>query len=91
MVVDKVVRNWVSMVTGGVVGPFRWGREVLHRIAFFYADSSLVASTDPGWIQGAFDTLTGLFGNVGLRINVGTTVGMLFHPLCAVVTQSGAT
>ena len=91
MVVDTVVCNWVFMVTGGVGIPCRWGREVLHCTAFLYANSGLVASTDPGWIQGAFDTLTGLFGNVGLRINVATTVGMLFHPLRAVVTQSGAT
>ena len=37
---------------------------------FFYADDGLVASTDPGWIQSVFDTLTGLFEQVGLQINV---------------------
>ena len=33
---------------------------------FFYVDDGLVASTDPEWLQGAFDTLTGLFDRVEL-------------------------
>ena len=32
----------------------------------FYADDRMVASTNPGWIHTAFDTLMGLFGRVGL-------------------------
>ena len=37
---------------------------------FFYVEDGVVASTDPGWIQLAFDMLTGLFDRVGLRTNV---------------------
>ena len=40
----------------------------------------MVASTDPGWIQSSFDTLTGLFEQVGLRTNVRNTVGMVCRP-----------
>ena len=29
--------------------------------ALFYADGGLVVSTDLGWLQYAFDTVTGLF------------------------------
>ena len=40
----------------------------------------MVASSDPGWLQGAFNTLVGLFGRVGLWNNVGKTVSMILHP-----------
>ena len=35
---------------------------------------------DPGWLQGAFNTLVGLFERVGLRTNFGKIVGMVCHP-----------
>ena len=40
-------------------------------------EDGLVASTDPEWLQGEFDTLTGLFDRVGIRTNASKTVGML--------------
>ena len=46
----------------------------------FYAYDGMVASTDPGWIQTAFDTLTGIFDWVGLKKNVRKTIGMFCHP-----------
>ena len=48
--------------------------------AFFNADHGVVASTDPGWLQSAFDLLTGLFDQVGLRTNISKTVGMVCQP-----------
>ena len=39
--------------------------------------------SDPGWLQGAFNTLAGLFDRVGLRENVGNTVSMVCHPFQA--------
>ena len=53
---------------------------MLHRYTFFYADDGLVAWTDPVWLQGPFDTLTGLFDRVGLRKNAYKTVSMIFRP-----------
>ena len=47
---------------------------------FFYADDGVVAPTDPGWLQSAFDFLTGLFDRVGLQTNVRKTVGMVCRP-----------
>ena len=44
-------------------------------MSLFYADNGMVASSDPGWLQGAFNTLVGLFDRVGLQTNVGKTVG----------------
>ena len=40
----------------------------------------MVASFDPLWIQGDFNTLVGLFDRVVLRKNAGNTVGMVCHP-----------
>ena len=47
LVVDAVVRHWVLLVEGLAGGKVGWGREVLHRSAFLYADDGLVISTDP--------------------------------------------
>ena len=50
------------------------------KVEFFYAEYGVVASTDPGWLQSAFNLLTGLFDWVVLRTNVRKTVGMMFQP-----------
>ena len=50
----------------------------------------MVASSDPGWIQGAFSTLVGLFDRVGLKTNAGKKVGMFCRPFQAAGTQSEA-
>ena len=65
-------------------------REVQYHGAFFYMDDGLVAPTDPEWLQGAFDTLVGMFDRVGLRTNVGNMVGMVFRPCQTAGTQSEA-
>ena len=40
----------------------------------------MVASSDPGWLQGAFNTLVGLFDRVVLWTNVGKKFGMVCNP-----------
>ena len=45
--------------------------------AFFYADDRLVDSTDPGFLQSAFDILTGIFDWVGMWTNIRKTVGVV--------------
>ena len=50
----------------------------------------MVASSDPCWIQGDFNTLVGLFYRVGLQKNVGKKVSMVFHPCQAADNLSGA-
>ena len=49
------------------------------RVEFFYADYGMVDSTELGWLQTVFDTLTGLFDRVVLKINVNKTVRMVCH------------
>ena len=50
----------------------------------------MVTSLDPRWIQGVFNTLVGLFDRVGLRTNVGKTVGMICRPCQLAGNQSEA-
>ena len=59
------------------------GQEGRHQDALFYADDGTVESLYPSWLQGAFNTLVGLFDRVGLRTNFGKTVGMVCR-LCQV-------
>ena len=47
------------------------------KTVLFYADNKLVASTDMGWLQSAFNTLTRIFDRVGLRTSVRKTMGMV--------------
>ena len=56
------------------------GKEGRHQPALFYANHGMVTSSDPGWLQGAFNTLVSHFDRVGLRNNVGNTVVTVFHP-----------
>ena len=90
VVVDVVVHHWILLVSGDAGGHDRWGREVLHQAPILYADYRLVASTDPVWLQGAFDTLIRLFDRVGLWKNVGKTVGVICRPCYALGTQREA-
>ena len=53
------------------------GQEDRHQAALFYADNGMVALSYPCWFQAAFNILVGLFDRVGLRTNVGKTVGMV--------------
>ena len=54
----------------------------------FYDEDGVVASTDPGWLQSAFDFLTGLFDRVGLRTNIRKTV--VFQTFVCSPTQSSS-
>ena len=65
------------------------GKEGRHHAALFYADNGMVALSDPCWLQGAFNTLVGLFDRVGLRANYRKTVGMVCHPCKAAGNLSG--
>ena len=56
------------------------GQEGKHKHALLYAGDSMVTSSDPRWIQGAFSTLVGQFHRVILKTNVGKTVIMVCCP-----------
>ena len=67
VVVDAVVRHWVTSAIAEAEAQGELGKEGRHQAALFYANGGMVASSDPGWLQGAFNTLVGLFDRVGLR------------------------
>ena len=69
MVVDAVVRHWLTIAVKEAERRGERGREGQHQAALFYADNGMLASFDPQWLQWAFTQLMGLFDRVGLKTN----------------------
>ena len=80
VVVDAVVSHWVTGVISDAEEQGGLGKEGRHQADLFNAHNGMVASSDPRWLQGAFNTLVGLFDRVGLRKKFGKTVGMVYQP-----------
>ena len=87
VVVDAVVRHWVTMTLEEAEKRGKRGKEERNQAALFYADGGMVALSDPCWIQWAFNALVSLFEHVGLRTNLGKTVSMVCRPCQAVGNQ----
>ena len=86
VVVDTLMRHGFA---GMVDIADKWsgrGQEGRHQNSIFYTDDSIVASSDPRWIQGAFRTPVGLFNRVDLNNNVRKTAGIFCCPLQATGT-----
>ena len=47
VVVDAVVRHWVTLAVTKAETRGEWVREGRHQAALFYADNGMVASSDP--------------------------------------------
>ena len=88
VVVDVVVCHWATMALEEAEKRGERGNEGRHQAALFYAENGMVASSDPRWLQWAFDALVSLFERVGLRKNVGKTVSMVCRLCQAAGTQS---
>ena len=52
-------------------------QQLMVKAEFLYVDDCMVAYTDPGWLQSAFDMLMEIFDQMGLRTNIHKTVGMV--------------
>ena len=87
VVVDVVVRYWVTMALAEAAKQGERGNEGRHQYAIFYSDDGMVASSNPRWLQWIFDTLVSIFERVVLRTNVGKTVSMVCHTCQAAGTQ----
>ena len=74
MVVDAVVQHWVTLEIEGTDKRGGRKKEGRHQSTLFYADSGMVVSSNPCWLQWAFNALVSLFEHMGLRTNVGKTV-----------------
>ena len=57
VVVDAVVRHWVTLAVTEAEKRGDRGREGRHQAALLYADDGMLASSDPQWIQWAFTHL----------------------------------
>ena len=90
VVVDAVVRHWVTMALAKAEKTGERGSEVRHQSSLFYADDGMVASSNPRWLQWVFDALVSLFKQVGLRTNIRKTVNMVYQLCQAAGTQSVA-
>ena len=90
VVVDTLVRHWVTLMLEIAEERVSHGQEGRHHNAFFYTDDGMVTSLYPQCLQGASSTLVGLFGRVGLRNNVSNTVEMFCRTCHAAGTQSEA-
>ena len=88
VVVDAVVRHWVTLVVEEAEKRGERGKEGRHQAALLYADDGMVASSDPRWLQWAFNALVGLFERGGLCTYVGNTVIMTCRPFPAAGNQS---
>jgi Reverse transcriptase (RNA-dependent DNA polymerase) len=73
IVIDAVVRYWLSLVLDGAESDDGVGRSVAEQLALFYADDGLIAARNSEWLQAAINCLTELFARVGLRMNTSKT------------------
>ena len=80
MVVDAVIRHWVTVMAPTEAGMGVLCLTIIDLAAYLYADNGLVASTQPERLQRVFDVLTGFFDQVGLCKIAGKTVGMVCQP-----------
>ena len=80
VVVDAVVRHWVTIAVTEAETRREQGREGRHQVALFYADDGMLASSDPQWLQWAFTQIIGLFDRVGFNTNSGKMVSMTCRP-----------
>ena len=87
VVMDAMMRHWVTMALDESEKRGERGNKGRHQAALFYADDGMVALSEPLWLQWAFDALVGLFERVGLRTNVGKTVSMVCRPCQAAGMQ----
>ena len=80
VVVDTVVRHWLTIAMTEAEKRGERGREGRHQSALFYVDDGMLASADSQWLQWAFTQLVGMFDRVGLNMNTGKTVSMTCRP-----------
>ena len=71
MVVDAVVRHWVTISVTEAETRGERGREGRHKATLFYMNDGMLALSDPQWLQCAFKQLVGLFDRVVLSTNTG--------------------
>ena len=90
VVVEMVVRHRVTVMVEGAEERGERGQEGRNQASLFCTDDGMVASSDTRWLQGAFNTLVGLFYRMGMWTNVEKTVSMVCRSCQAERNQSEA-
>ena len=83
MVLDKVLRHWLSLTitdSPDDVVQNGFGQTVRERLSLFYADDGMVGSRDQNWLQTSLDVLVALFRSIGLQTNTSKTKTMTCYP-----------
>ena len=80
VVVDAVVRHWITISVTEAEKRGERGREGRHKAALFYVDDGMLALSDPQWLQWSFSQLVGLFDRVGINTNSRKMVSMTCRP-----------
>ena len=75
LVVDAIIRHWVTVVGVPQEGTIQGlGESIQTLAALSYANDGLIASPESTCLQEAFGVLSSLFEQVGLRTNKGNIV-----------------
>ena len=80
MVVDSVIRHWVTAVVATEKGVYGIDLTIRYLESYFYANCGLIASPQPESLQRPIDVLAGLFDRVGIQTITQKTVSMAFQP-----------
>ena len=91
VVVDAVIRHWVTVVMPKDVVTGGLGLTIIDLAEYFYAHDGLMAFTQTDRIHRAFDVLAGLFDRVDLLTNTAKTVGMvclILHAPCGLSEEA---
>ena len=88
MVVDSIIQHWVTVVAEKKSGTEVLGLLIQDLTEHFYANNSLVVSTQPNMLQQAFGVLVGLFYRVGLRPNTRKRESISCQPRHTLVRMS---
>ena len=82
MVVDAMIRNWVTVVAGEDAEQKVFGRAVQRMEVLFYTNGGTLEYPRPEQLQEALVILTGMLNLVGLKTNVTKMVGMTCQTCC---------
>ena len=88
LVVDAVLRHWVSVVavTQGEADPGAegFGQDIQRLVKYFYANNGILATKQAKMMKRALNVLAELFDQVGLHTNMGNMIRMVCQPCRAI-------
>ena len=77
VVMDAVIRHWVTVVTPTEAGTGGGGLTIIDLLAYLYTENILIASTQQDRLQRSFEFHTDFFNHVRLQVKAGKMVRMV--------------